>query len=112
MSSFNFNISKDYRSKILANLKEDEKRALTAVGMQVESWAKVKCPVDTGNLRNSITNEVVDNERAVYIGSAVEYGPHVELGTVRQKAQPFLKPAVTEHKSDIEQIIKTYLKEG
>lgn len=55
--------------------------ALTQCGMLAESYAKKLCPVDTGNLRNSIGNRVVSSEPAVYIGTDVEYAPYVELGT-------------------------------
>lgn len=56
-------------------------RALEKCGLTAEAYAKLLCPVDTGNLRNSITHQVQPSEPAVYIGSASEYAPHVELGT-------------------------------
>ena len=82
---------------------------LAAIGMTAETYAKKECPVDTGRLRNSITNAVESNEKAVYIGTNVEYAPYVELGTSRQKAQPFLKPAATQHTAEYERILKTAL---
>ena len=33
-------------------------RALEKIGMTAEKYAKRLCPVDTGNLRNSITHRV------------------------------------------------------
>ena len=50
-------------------------RALTRIGLQGESFAKGKCPVDTGNLRNSISNKVEMSEKSAYIGTNVEYAP-------------------------------------
>ena len=41
-------------------------RALETCGLTAEGYAKLLCPVDTGNLRNSITHQV---EPAVYIGT-------------------------------------------
>ena len=38
------------------------------------------CPVDTGNLRNSITHTVDGAGQKTYIGTNVEYAPYVELG--------------------------------
>ena len=35
-------------------------------------------PVDTGNLRNSITHMVNDGEKAAYIGTNSEYAVYVE----------------------------------
>ena len=47
---------KNDRRKEIVNQKNNAiERALTAVGMQGEGYAKIKCPVRTGLLRNSIT---------------------------------------------------------
>jgi HK97 gp10 family phage protein len=107
------------------------KRALERCGMQAEGYAKDLTPVDTGNLRNSITHKVVENE--VYIGTNNEYAAYVELGTGKyaeggrkdpwvyqdeegrwhhtdgQRAQPYLKPAVADHKQTYRNIIKDEL---
>ena len=50
------------------------------------------------------------SEKAVYIGSNVEYAPYVEYGTQRSRAQPFLKPAVSEHIGEYKSIIENELK--
>ena len=110
-------------------------RALERCGMQGESYAKDLVPVDTGDLRNSISHKVDEAEPAVYIGTNKEHGPYVELGTGihaesgggrqtpwvyqdakgdwhhtrGQKAQPFLKPAVADHKQTYINIIKDEL---
>lgn len=71
--------------------------ALEKIGLVAEGYAKKLCPVDTGNLRNSITHQVVlngavttspevinislDGTGEVYIGTNVEYAAYVELGT-------------------------------
>lgn len=106
--------------------------ALAKCGFTAEGYAKRLCPVKTGNLRNSITHEVVEDENAVYIGTNNEYAAYVELGTGiyaeggggrptpwvyqdangnwhythGQKPQPFLKPAVTDHTDKYREIIK------
>ena len=60
-------------SEIIAKkIKAAIHRALVRIGMQAERFAKEKCPVDTGRLRNSITNKVKDD--AAYVGTNVEYG--------------------------------------
>lgn len=92
--------------------------------------------VVTGLLRNSITfavsgkkprlqSYVADNggktgaysgaapdegDRAVYVGTNVEYAVYVELGTIKSKAYPFLKPAATEHAAVYKRILKDELK--
>lgn len=72
-------------------------RALEEIGLAAEGYAKRACPVDTGNLRNSITHVVDSAEDSAYVGTNVEYAPYVEMGTRRAAAQPFLRPAATEH---------------
>lgn len=107
------------------------KRALERCGMQAEGYAKDLVPVDTGNLRNSITHKVAED--VVYIGTNNEYAAYVELGTGKyaeggrkdpwvyqdeegrwhhtdgQRAQPYLKPAVADHKQTYRNIIKDEL---
>jgi HK97 gp10 family phage protein len=84
--------------------------ALEAVGITAEGYAKLLCPVDTGRLRNSISHAVDEDEKAVYIGTNVEYAPYVEMGTSKTKAQPFLKPAATNHAEEYRSIIERFLK--
>jgi len=35
-----------------------------------------------------------DSDMEVLVGTAVEYGPHIEFGTIHMDAQPFLRPAL------------------
>lgn len=83
--------------------------ALEQMGLVAERYAKQLCPVDTGRLRNSITHQVSLGESAVYIGTNVEYAPYVELGTHRQKAQPYIRPAITNHADEYRKIINDVL---
>lgn len=71
--------------------KDLQRRAL-----QVDRAAKGLCPVDTGRLRSSITNEIGEDGDGLVatIGTNVEYAPYVELGTSKMAAQPFLLPAL------------------
>ncbi len=111
-------------------------RALEKCGLVAEGYAKKLCPVDTGNLRNSITHRVEPEESVVYIGTNSEYAPYVELGTGKyypggrqtpwvyqdahgnwhltygQRAQPYLKPAVADHGPQHRKIIEEELKDG
>ena len=106
-------------------------------GTVAEGYAKLKCPVDTGRLKNSITFATTDNlgrenytddkgnaysggsarstpddEASVYIGTNVEYGPYIEYGTSRRAPRPFLNPAITEHVQDYRDIMDHYLENG
>lgn len=49
------------------------------------------------------------NRRAVYIGTNVEYAPYQEYGTSKTSAQPFIRPAASEHNDEYAEIIKTTL---
>lgn len=86
--------------------------ALEEIGLLAEGYAAERCPVDTGNLRGSIAYEVDAGDSAVYIGTNVEYAPHVELGTSRQRAQPFLRPAASGHGEQYRQVLKKALGGG
>ena len=81
-------------------------KALTMIGQQAEGYAKLMCPVDTGRLRNSITNQIDLQENAVYIGTSVEYAPYVEFGTSRRSPHPYLKPAAADHADEYRSILK------
>lgn len=79
-------------------------RALEAIGLKCEGYAKKECPVDTGRLRNSITH-TIDRDSA-YVGTNVEYAPFIELGTTKRKPKPFLVPAATEHADVYRNLLK------
>lgn len=88
-------------------------RALKVIGVFLVGDAKLRCVVGTpestgikgyvgGNLKNSITD---DYEYLVAgVGSVVKYAPHVELGTEKKEARPFLKPALDENHADIQKL--------
>ena len=118
----------------LDNIDLDE--VLNKACILVENDAKKKCPVDKGQLRNSITHEVEGKEAV--IGTNTEYAPYVEIGTgifssegtgrqdkwsyqdaeghwhstVGQKPQPFLNPALDENRKEIIQLFREELKKG
>ena len=71
----------DNSKEISAEIKAALLRGLEKCGLVAEGYAKKLCPVDTGNLRNSITHVVDEQEPAAIIGTDSEYGAYVELGT-------------------------------
>lgn len=100
--------------------------AAISVGMTVAGYAQDLCPVDTGNLRDSITHayseDVTDSSVVLLVGTNVEYAPYVELGHKQQPGRyvpkigkrlvrswvpgkPFLRPAFENHTDEIERII-------
>jgi HK97 gp10 family phage protein len=42
----------------------------------------------------------------VFVGTAVEYGPYIEFGTIRSDAQPFLRPALDMARGKVPQIVQ------
>lgn len=126
----------DYSADVLNEFHDAVLRALERCGEQAEGYAKDLCPVDTGQLRNSISHTVDEDEPAVYIGTNVSYAPYVELATgiyadggrptpwvyqddagnwhwtAGNPAQPFLKPAVADHPQTYRNIIEDELKNG
>lgn len=126
----------DNSGKVKEELQAAVLRALEKCGLVAEGYAKKLQIPDTGNLRNSITHQVVESESAVYIGTDVEYAAYVELGTGiyypggrkepwvyqdskgewhlthGQRAQPYLKPAVADHAQQYRGIIESELKNG
>ena len=105
-------VREDNREAVAEAIDRALATALEAVGLVAEGYAKRACPVDTGRLRNSITHLVKPNEKSVYIGTNVEYAPDVELGTVHQDAQPFLKPAAEDHEGTYSKLFERYLRGG
>lgn len=127
----------DNSKEVSAAIKPALLRGLEKCGLVAEGYAKKLCEGfkhPTGNLRNSITHTVDEEEQAAYIGTNSEYGPYVELGTGKyvsggrptpwvyqdakgnwhrthgQKAQPFLKPAVADHAQTYRNIIEDEMK--
>lgn len=72
-------------------------KAVTKACIRVHGRARQLAPVDTGRLRSSIQYEVGRDGRGIVgrIGTNVHYAKHVEFGTRRMRAQPFLRPGLS-----------------
>ena len=103
-------------------LAEQIEQALIAVGMAAESNAKLEIThevydqpearsgyVRTGRLRDSLTHEVLDGEKAVIVGSNVEYAKYVEGGTMKMPARPYLRPAIVNHVDEYKALVEAAL---
>lgn len=104
------------------------KRGLHEGARRIQASAKQLCPVDTGQLRNSIA--VTEIESGYDIGTNVEHAIYQEYGTGRRgdpsvshvtekitkdgtavpyegiSPHPFLYPALKEHEKDIPGIVR------
>lgn len=71
--------------------------ALRKTAYDIEADAKALAPVDTGNLRNSISTTIGGDGRTgamtAEVGPTAEYGIYQEYGTSTQPGTPFLGPA-------------------
>lgn len=100
---------------ILGELNNKKETCLEAFGQFGTSEAKVRTPVDTGDLRRSIQYHVDLPESKVDIGCEKEMGhhaPYVELGTSKMDAQPFLAPALQENTQKLKQIAMSIYEGG
>lgn len=124
--------------KVLEGLDEAAIRALTRIGMQGRDYASDLAPVAEdygGTLAQSIDFMVEEENKECYIGTPKEYGIYVEMGTglyadggrkdvpwtyqdpktgewrttSGMKAQPYLKPAITDHIDTYKNIVKDEL---
>ena len=107
MAKITMEVTVDNTAAVKGGLQSAFARALERIGLQAEGYAKDLCPVDTGNLRNSITH--TSDGKAAYIGTNVTYGKYVELGTVKMAAQPYLRPAAADHAGTYRNIVKDEL---
>ena len=102
----------DHSPEVLEAMKQQVLLGLESIGQECEGYAKKDCPVDTGRLRNSIAHQVVDTEKAVYIGTNVEYAPYVEYGEYKHTVgkNHFLRDAATNHSDHYKAIMEAALK--
>lgn len=127
MADMSFEIKVDNTDAILKATDEAIYNALKTIGDKAADYAAALAPVDTSNLKNSMDSEVDMGEKAVYVGTDVEYAPFVEFGhhqevgryvpaigkrLVREfvPAQAFLKPAIENHLDEYKHILESELK--
>lgn len=127
MADFEFKLTNDNTKAILKATDEAIYNALDIIGNKAADYAAALAPVKSSNLKQNIESRVVMDEKAVYVGTAVEYAPYVEFGHHQQvgryvpaigkrlvrefvPAKPFLKPAIQNHLDEYKHILETELK--
>ena len=127
MANMYFKLEVDNTDKILKATDEAIYNALDIIGNKAADYAAALAPVKTSNLKNSMTSEVHMEQKAVYIGTAVDYAPYVEFGHHQQvgryvpeigkrlvrefvPAKPFLQPAIENHLDEYKHILETEIK--
>ena len=75
-----------------------------AGGRMIAQNAQKKAPVDTGYLKSKIRARA--GKKSVVVESPAPYSVHVEFGTWKMAAQPFMRPAIDEHRRQILEVEK------
>jgi HK97 gp10 family phage protein len=119
-----------------ADMRQAIIKALTRSGLIVVADAKTLSPVDTGDLKGSIAKRLIIEKLQMEVSTNLAYAFYVEFGTGRHaenglgrqtswvyynevigmyirtsgmKAQPFMRPALNNNKSEIKTI---FIQEG
>lgn len=87
-----------------------EHKALMAGANTVVNSAKRRVPKKTGTLSRSIHQES-ESDLGVVVGTDVSYARWVEEGTVKMKARPYLRPALSENKTRIQNNVAKAMRE-
>ncbi len=86
--------------QIMAGLNFNTDQVIKWLAFQVEAGAKMRAPVDTGALRNSLQTEKVE-DGVWRVRDGVEYGIWQETGTSKMPPHPFLIPACEQVAGDM-----------
>ena len=94
------------KNATLADVKHVVKSNTSIMNKNMQKLA----PVDTGNMKRSITSDFTDGGLSGTTGPHTDYAGYVEHGTRFQAAQPFVKPAFDVQKkvfkNDLERLTK------
>ena len=91
-----------FRSDLAEAMKTNRDVLNSGMRQMIEAMAdqiKANCPTKTGALKNSIhvaegKNRHGPSQEVVIGNDSVDYAMHVEYGTSREPAHPFVRPAV------------------
>lgn len=80
--------------------------------LRIERDAKKIVPVDTGELRGSISTKINKSNESISTdtGTDVEYAEVVEFGGINQRSQPYLIPSFDKNTDDLIKTITNILK--
>ena len=78
---------------------------------KVRETARTNAPVDTGELQGSIDSEMLSEFEGRVFATA-EHAPYVEFGTYKMQAQPFMGPAVEQHRTQHVRDTKSKVKQA
>lgn len=99
----------DNTDEVLAELERKIQDSLQEVGQIAVNDARNSTPVDTGNLRDSMTCDIKDD--LVVVGSNVDYAIYVEEGTRKQKGHHMVRNAMQDNANQFKSIIEQNMKQ-
>ena len=112
MAGNGLEVTVDNTGLVVAMYWDSVQKALEEIGMLAEGhvvgYMTQEHIVDTGRLRNSITHRV--DAEAVAVGTNVEYGVYVHMGTSKMEGRPFLTAPVQQHAQEYREIYEKHLK--
>lgn len=105
---------RELQREIEKKAKQCDKRAVAAVvrqnSIEMQAEAVKIAPVDTGELRRSITLKIQDGGQRGVVYPYMDYAPYVEFGTRFMLAKPYLGPAFKKQlpifKRDLSKLVK------
>lgn len=101
-------VTKNLAPELIKQIKLQGPRIVASIAQGIEAQAKLKAPVDTGFLRNSIQATPKGAfEWNVTVGA--EYGAYLEFGTVKMSARPYFTPAVELMRPQFEMMLNKLL---
>lgn len=104
----------DNGKEVLQALDDAINKFLVEAGEHLEGEAKDELEndprrIDTGNLRNSISNVPDFESKAVHVGTNVDYAIYVHEGTRKMEANRFLKNAFEKNADQVRSKLKEAL---
>ena len=95
----------DNTDATLAAIERLANEKLEIAAQMIERTAKkVYVPVKTGTLKRSITHII--KKLTAFIGSNLNYATHIEMGTTKQEAQPYLLPSLMANLQKIKKLFE------
>ena len=89
---WDININKGGLETLISRLPQLVSDIVEKTAFDCQAEAQDIVPVDTGNLKGSISAKVESPTKAV-VEAAAEYAGYVEYGTYKMAAQPYMMPA-------------------
>ncbi|WP_203246337.1 HK97-gp10 family putative phage morphogenesis protein [Sporosarcina beigongshangi] len=94
-------------------LNDAARQAVKNRTLEMEANAKAQAPVDTGTLRRSINSQISETSGSITgeVSTNLEYATHVEYGTSKQVAQPYMTPAYVNASRQLEEDLRQAMRE-